>query len=138
RLVATPAGARAGATIAGLLLAVDFLSVVQSRIAMLDVFVAMFDTAAILFLVLDRDRRPDGSATLVDRLTLGRPWRLLAGASLGAATAVKWSGAYAALGVVLLVALWEVAARLDERGVWSAIGRSARAELPRSIVLLGA
>lgn len=140
RPIVPPLAARIGAAAAGLLLAVDFLSVVQSRVAMLDVFVAMFDTAAILFIVLDRDRPRgvEGPAGFLDRVALGRPWRLAAGASLGAATAVKWSGAYAALAVVLLVVAWEVGERLDERGVGSAIRRAVRAELPRSIVLLGA
>lgn len=139
RPVVSRGAARAGATAAGMLLAVDFLSLVQSRVAMLDIFVALFDTAAITFIVLDRDRQrePAWQASLVERLTLGRPWRFLAGASLGAATAVKWSGAYAALAVVGLVVLWEVAARLDERGLWSAARRAIAAEAPRSLVLLG-
>src|SRR3989304_4017871 len=66
----------------------------------------------------DRDRHPDlrlqrvrlgghGGGT---RLTLGRPWRLLTGASLGAALGVKWSGAYAGLLVVALLIAWETAA----------------------------
>lgn len=139
RPIVPPLAARLGAAAAGLLLAVDFLSIVQSRVAMLDIFVAMFDAAAILSVVLDRDRTraAEGQTTMIDRLTLGRPWRFAAGASLGAATAVKWSGAYAALAVVLLVAAWEIAARLDERGLGSAIRRAVRAELPRSLVLLG-
>ncbi len=138
RSVVPPAAARFGAAAAGLLMAVDFLAIVQSRVAMLDVFVVLLDTAAILFIVLDRDRdRASRPVTLLERLTLGRPWRLLAGASLGAATAVKWSGAYAALAVVALVAAWEIAARLDERGWWSAVRAALRAELTRSIVLLG-
>lgn len=139
RPVVSAGAARAGATAAGLLLAVDFLSLVQSRVAMLDIFVALFDTAAITCIVLDRDRQrePEWQASLVERLTLGRPWRFLAGASLGAATAVKWSGAYAALAVVGLVVAWEIAERLDERGFWSAARRAAVTELPRSVVLLG-
>lgn len=140
RLVASPRATRAGASTAALLLAIDFLALVQSRVAMLDVFVALFDLAAIACVVLDRDRDRDAGrrSTLIERLALGRPWRLLAGASLGAATAVKWSGAYPALAVVLLVVLFEVAARLDGRGIASAAWRAVRDEGPRSVLLLGA
>ena len=83
---------------------------------MLDAFVTMFVVAAILFAVHDRDRprpldwdrRPTG---ILSALALHRPWRLLAGMALGAAIAVKWSGAYVALAVIGLTAAWEIAAR---------------------------
>ena len=44
------------AGLAGLLLALDGLHIVQSRIAMLDVFLTTFVTAGVLFVVLDRNR----------------------------------------------------------------------------------
>jgi dolichyl-phosphate-mannose-protein mannosyltransferase len=122
-LVRSLAGARVpataatvGAFVAAALLAGDFLHLVQSRIAMLDVFVTLFVVAAVLFAVFDRDRyrRPawDLSPTgWLSRLTLGRPWRLLAGISLGAAVAVKWSGGYIGLAIIPLVIAWEIAAR---------------------------
>ncbi|MEO6058785.1 MAG: phospholipid carrier-dependent glycosyltransferase [Candidatus Limnocylindria bacterium] len=127
------------------LLAIDFLHLVQSRMAMLDVFVTLFVVAAVLFAVLDvtRDR---GSATRSwwTRLALGRPWRLLTGASLGAAVGVKWSGAYAGLVVVALLVAWETAASRDgheddgvRRSWWGAFAAAARRESPRSLVLLG-
>jgi len=40
-----------------------------------------------------------------------RPWRLAAGAAFGAAASVKWSGAYAILGAVILTATWETSRR---------------------------
>ena len=54
------------AGLAALLLALDGLHIVQSRIAMLDIFLTTFITAAMLFLVLDRERmdEPTGSAPL--------------------------------------------------------------------------
>ena len=137
-----------GAFTAAALLAGDFLHIVQSRIGMLDAFVTMFVVAAILFAVHDRDRprpldwdrRPTG---ILSALALHRPWRLLAGMALGAAIAVKWSGAYVALAVIGLTAAWEIAARRSagsdapprswSRATWLAI----REELPRSVVLLG-
>jgi dolichyl-phosphate-mannose-protein mannosyltransferase len=137
-----------GAFTASALLATDLLHVVQSRIAMLDVFVTAFVIAAVLFAVLDRDRpeqrawsrRPAG---WLSALALHRPWRLLAGVSLGAAVAVKWSGAYVALAVIPLTVAWEIARRRagqpDQprpgwgRATWLAI----REEGPRTMVLLG-
>jgi dolichyl-phosphate-mannose--protein O-mannosyl transferase len=140
-----------GATAAAGLLAVDFLHLVQSRIAMLDVFVTAFVLAAVLFAVLDRDR-PDAPrwerrpAGWLSALALHRPWRLLAGMALGAAAAVKWSGAYAALAVIPLTVAWEIARRRAGdpqhpgepppswgRAAWLAV----RAEGLRTLLLLG-
>ena len=126
--------ATVGAFAAAGLLATDFLHVVQSRIGMLDVFITLFVVAAALAIVLDRDGSRDR------RWLLGRPWRLVAGASLGAATAVKWSGAYVALAVIGLVIAWELARRHRERPAdgWGQVVRSAIAQeaLP-TLVLLG-
>jgi dolichyl-phosphate-mannose-protein mannosyltransferase len=127
-------GATIGAFAAAGLLAIDFLHLVQSRIAMLDVFITLFVVAAVLAIVLDRDGSRDR------RWLLGRPWRLAAGASLGAATAVKWSGAYVALAVIGLVIAWELAVRHRDRPAdsWGRVVRRAIAQeaLP-TLVLLG-
>jgi len=141
--------ATAGSFFSAGLLAGDFLHLVQSRIAMLDAFVTLFVVAAVLFAVLDHDRlrRPRWDRSpggWLSRLALGRPWRLLAGASLGAAVAVKWSGGYIGLGVIPLILAWEV---LDRRRdphwadappiPWgAALRRTAAEEGPRSLVLL--
>ncbi|HEX2221098.1 MAG TPA: phospholipid carrier-dependent glycosyltransferase, partial [Candidatus Limnocylindria bacterium] len=112
RPVVAAGAATVGAVAASALFATDFLHLVQSRVAMLDVFVGLFVVVAALAVVLDRERRRDREpAGLVGRLTLGRPWRFLAGAALGAAAAVKWSGAYIGLGLVVLTVAWEIAAR---------------------------
>ncbi|HYM52359.1 MAG TPA: phospholipid carrier-dependent glycosyltransferase [Candidatus Dormibacteraeota bacterium] len=146
----TGPAATAGAFVAAALLAGDFLHLVHSRLAMLDAFVTLFVVAAVLFAVLDRDRerRPvwDRSPPgWLRGLALGRPWQLLAGASIGAAVAVKWSGAYIALAVIPLILAWELAARRrDARQPeapprpWGAVlRRTVLEELPRSLVLLG-
>lgn len=143
------AGATVGATVASGLLAVDFLHVVQSRVAMLDVFVTLFVIATVLFSVLDgaRQRGPrgeDAEAPLwLRRITLGRPWRMATGLLLGAATATKWSGGYVALGLLILVVAWEMAAPLDAaeeapRVGWrTRFGAALRRELLPSLILLG-
>jgi dolichyl-phosphate-mannose-protein mannosyltransferase len=86
----------AAATLAAGLLAVEPLHVVQSRVATLDVFVALFGVAAVLCWLLDSD---SGSERLVP------PWRLAAGIACGAAVASKWSGVLALLTVLALVAV---------------------------------
>jgi dolichyl-phosphate-mannose--protein O-mannosyl transferase len=149
RPLAAPLAASAGAFVAAALLAGDFLHLAHSRLAMLDAIVTTLVTAAVLFAGMDRDRhrpaswerRPGGWLT---RLALGRPWRLLAGASLGAATAVKWSGAYVGLAVVGLIVAWEVVHRRridadpDRRRPWPEAARLAlREEGARTVVLLG-
>ncbi len=141
---ASEAGATVGATVASGLLAVDLLDVVQSRVAMLDVFVTLFVIATVLFAVLDggRTRGPRGedaeAPAWLRRVTLGRPWRLATGLALGAATATKWSGGYVAIGLVVLVVAWEMAASGEASSGWtSRFGAALRRELLPSLVLLG-
>lgn len=103
---------------AGLLLAMDGLHLVQSRIAMLDVFVVMWVTAAVACLVADRDQVRSRLAA-ADDLALGgwgprlglRPWLLATGVCLGAAVATKWSGLFFLPALGLLAFFWEVSAR---------------------------
>jgi dolichyl-phosphate-mannose-protein mannosyltransferase len=108
---------------AGLLLATESLNFVQSRISMLDIFLAAFVVAGFLFLALDRGwiqrRTPaptpaeDDDALLLslppDRppAPILRPWRLAAGVALGAAVATKWSGGAALAGAIVLALGWE-------------------------------
>lgn len=106
----------AAATLAGLLLAVDGLGIVLSRIGLLDGILTFFVVLGILFLVYDRQRvmprleerasHERGDApTLWGRVFWRRPWVVMAGIALGAATSVKWSGAYvlAAAGIYLVI-----------------------------------
>jgi dolichyl-phosphate-mannose-protein mannosyltransferase len=96
------------AGLASLLLALDGLHIVQSRIAMLDIFVTTFITAGMLFLVLDRERMDEelrGRWPTIERV-FGSPYRLWAGVFLGAAVATKWSGAFALAFAVVLCPAW--------------------------------
>ncbi|PRB01947.1 dolichyl-phosphate-mannose--protein mannosyltransferase [Microbacterium sp. MYb64] len=104
------------ASIAGLLMAIDGLGIVLSRIGLLDGILTFFIMLGILFLVYDgRQTMPrledrasherGDDPTLWGRVFWRRPWVLAAGVALGAATSVKWSGGYvlAAAGIYLVV-----------------------------------
>jgi dolichyl-phosphate-mannose-protein mannosyltransferase len=105
------------AGLAGLLLSLDGLSIVQSRMATLDVFLATFVLAGVYLMVLDRKasrRRTQNGwqpSTFVER-TFGTGYRLGAGLVLGAAVATKWSGLFA---LVFVAAVCAQATPRDER-----------------------
>ncbi|HEV7826323.1 MAG TPA: phospholipid carrier-dependent glycosyltransferase [Mycobacteriales bacterium] len=109
--------------LAGLLLALDGLAVVQSRVALLDVFLMFFVLAAFGCLLLDRDARRrqvlrDVEEGLVTPRHFPRRrrgdlpwWRLAAGVMLGCALGVKWSAVWYVIGFALLILAWEVGVR---------------------------
>ena len=130
------------AGVAGLLLATENLNFVQSRISMLDIFVATFVVAGFLCLVLDRrwiERRtppPPATEDLADESLLLelppdrppspilRPWRVATGLAFGAALATKWSGGTALVGAIVLVVAWERSRRKEAgfpRPLWEAV-----------------
>ena len=108
---------------AAFLLALDPLHFVQSRVAMLDIFIPMFGLGAILCLLVDRDRkRPDAG-------TLWRPWLAAAGILGGAALASKWSGAFFMAMAGVLAISWAIGARRAEGASFGqAFIRSAKEE----------
>ncbi|WP_246093419.1 dolichyl-phosphate-mannose--protein mannosyltransferase [Microbacterium kyungheense] len=105
------------AVVAGLLMAVDGLAISMSRVALLDTSLTFFVLLAFLLVLRDRERTMARIATTVAArydgdsppswgpILWNRPWIIAAGAALGAASAVKWSGAWvlAGLGVYLVV-----------------------------------
>ena len=102
--------------IAGLLIAVDGLSLVLSRTAILDVFLQFFVVAAFGALVLDREQMrarlgalvADGADLAQGVPSLGpRPWRLLAGVLFGLGLAVKWTALSFFVLFVILSLLWD-------------------------------
>ncbi|GAB3194200.1 dolichyl-phosphate-mannose--protein mannosyltransferase [Nesterenkonia suensis] len=98
--------------LAGTLTAIDGHHLVMSRVALLDIFLMLFVLAAFGALLADRyhGRRRLADSGPATRLAW-RPWRLLAGALLGAAAAVKLSGlAFLAVFGVLVI-LWDLQAR---------------------------
>ena len=107
--------------IAGLLLCVDGVTYVTSRIGMLDIYQVLFVVAAAGALLVDRDRMRERMhrAALAGRLHLSdfgprlgfRWWRFTAGVMLGLATGVKWSGLYFIAFFGLLAVAWDWALR---------------------------
>jgi dolichyl-phosphate-mannose--protein O-mannosyl transferase len=100
------------AAVAAVLTGTEHLLFVQSRVAMLDVFLAFFVVLGFVLLVADRLHR-----------FRYRPLRLAAGAAFGLAIAVKWSGVLALLGAIVLAVAWERSRRKaagEERPLLSA------------------
>jgi dolichyl-phosphate-mannose--protein O-mannosyl transferase len=84
------------AGLAGFLVALDGLDIVQSRMAMLDIFLSTFALAGVFFLLRDRERIRAGDGSAGSRLDrwFGTRERFWAGVMLGAAASVKWNGAW--------------------------------------------
>jgi len=93
------------AAVAGLLMALEGLSITLSRTAILDGILAFFVVLGFYFTILDGEQwRQRLRSTRSSSLML-RPWLLAAGLTLGLAISVKWSGLYflAAFGLYTLV-----------------------------------
>lgn len=130
--------------VAGLLLTVDGLSLVMSRVALLDIFLALFVVAGFACLVVDRDRVREQMAAAVQAGSVGRygprllprPWRLAGGVLLGLGCGVKWSGVYFLAGFALLSLLWDRAARRTSGAEHPTTGSALR-DLPGAAFSLG-
>lgn len=95
--------------VAGLLMTLDGLQLVLSRLALLDIFVAFWLLLAVHLLVMDRDhvrRRLAAGAGL-----RWRPWLLLSGVAWGLAIGTKWTPVYALAVFGLLAWAWTAGAR---------------------------
>ena len=152
--------------VAGLLMAVENLNVVMSRVGLLDIHLELWIVLAFVLFLLDRrwiERRQavaeDTGACRRARRSrpatrprddrgrrcgrtgrprappppavspIWRPWRFAAGAALGAATAVKWSGAFALFSVVVLAYMWETTRRHRGDRTWlRSFGRAVSRE----------
>ncbi|WP_340536846.1 dolichyl-phosphate-mannose--protein mannosyltransferase [Nocardioides sp. GXZ039] len=109
--------------VAGLLLAFDGLHFVLSRIALLDIFLALFLLCGVACVVNDRDWHRAKLARLVGdepltrarwgpvRGLLFRPWLLVGGVCFGLAIGTKWTAAYPLAAFGLLVWIWSGGAR---------------------------
>ncbi len=108
---------------AGLLMAFDGLQFVLSRLALLDIFLALFLLCAVSCVVNDRDWHRRRLARLIDPTAPGpprwgpvlgvlwRPWLLLAGVCFGLGIGTKWTAAYPLAAFGVLVWVWSAGAR---------------------------
>ncbi len=131
--------------IGGLLLALDGLQLVLSRLALLDIFVAFFILLGTHLLVMDRDwfrrrladRVPDGVASGWGPRVWWRPYLLLAGVAWGLGVGTKWIALYPLAVFGLMVWLWSAGAR-RMFGVRLAALKSALIDgVPAALVLIG-
>jgi dolichyl-phosphate-mannose-protein mannosyltransferase len=107
--------------IAGVLLIVDGISQVQSRIGMLDIFLAMFVLAAFGCLIIDREQVHERLAIVIREGRIAdtgfgprlgvRWWRFGAGVALGLACGTKWSGVYYLIAFAVMSVVWDACAR---------------------------
>ncbi len=124
---------------AGLLLTVDGLHFVLSRLALLDIFLALFMLLAVTCLVADRDWYRDKLARLqtepvTDAASWGpvrgllfRPWLLWSGLFWGLAVGTKWTALFPMAAFGVMVWIWSAGARRSF-GVRSSLLRSAVAD----------
>ncbi len=121
RLARRVTGSTLLGVVAGLLVALDGVALVLSRLALLDIYVAFFLVCAVSCMVADRDQRrrrfadrvSGTSATGVGpvRGMLLRPWLAGAGVAFGLSLGTKWSNVYALAAMGLLVWAWDVGLR---------------------------
>ncbi|WP_374120056.1 dolichyl-phosphate-mannose--protein mannosyltransferase [Streptomyces sp. LS1784] len=129
---------------AALLMSVDGLQLVMSRVGLLDGIQMFFVLASFGSLLIDRDhtraRLADGAGAVedADAVRLGwRPWRIAAGVFVGAACAVKWNGAPILAAFGILTVLWDQAGRrgAGARHPWRSMLR--RDAVPAFLAMVG-
>jgi dolichyl-phosphate-mannose--protein O-mannosyl transferase len=102
---------------AGFLLAIDGMAITMSRTALLDAPQTFFLLLGFWFFLIDnkQSRLRIGYAIQEGKNTLlwFRPWLVLTGVALGAATAIKWSGLYLLAAIGLYVVFSELVLRKD-------------------------
>ena len=134
RLVRRLTGSTWLGCLAGLLLCVDGMHFVMSRLALLDGFLTFWIVSAVACLVADRDHIARHLDTSLAWRPL-RPWQLLAGVCFGMAIATKWSGLFPLAVAGLLVVGWELLLRW--RSPLRDAGAPRAAWWGRALVLVG-
>jgi dolichyl-phosphate-mannose-protein mannosyltransferase len=105
--------------LAGLFMCLDGLEFVQSRVALLDIFLMFWIVAGFACLVADRDFARRRLARLVEERGAGeygpwlgiRWWRIAAGLCFGLALGSKWTAIWFIAGFALLGFFWDIGAR---------------------------
>lgn len=120
RFVRRVTGSTALGLVGGLLLALDGLQLVLSRLALLDIFLAFFILLGVHCVVADRQWF---RARLAKGATRGlfRPWLLAAGVAFGLAVGTKWTALFPLAAFGLLLTAWNYGARRAFRQPWALV-----------------
>lgn len=95
--------------IAGILLAVDGMHFVHSRVALLDLILMFWALCGFALLLIDRDKSREFLSIWGE---FGpRPYRLLSGVCLGLAAGTKWSGFYIVFAFAVMSLVWDASAK---------------------------
>lgn len=135
---------------AGLFLAVDGQHLVQSRTALLDIFLTFWVVVAMCLVFVDRQSmrahmardlalRAGGKRKghgIVARTGV-RWWLIAAGVAFGLATGVKWSGLYMLAVAGILVAVWDASARQLAGSPRWALQSLVRGAIPAFFAMVG-
>lgn len=147
RLVRRMTGSTLLGITAGLLLSLDGMQFVLSRLALLDIFLAFFILLAVHCLVADRqwlrarlaERVPtqlDGSTSGPVRGLLFRPWLLASGVCWGLAIGTKWTALYPLAAFGVLTWLWSAGARRSFGVRWATLRSVLTDGLPAFVHLV--
>ena len=97
--------------LAGLFLAVDGLAITLSRTALLDASLTFFLLLGFWLFLIDQEKSRLRITRAIEEsknsILVFRPWLILAGVALGAASSIKWSGLYLLAGIGLYVVFSE-------------------------------
>ncbi|WP_198652205.1 dolichyl-phosphate-mannose--protein mannosyltransferase [Nocardioides allogilvus] len=110
RFVRRVSGSTALGLVGGLLLALDGLQLVLSRLALLDIFLAFFILLGVHCVVADRQWFRSRLARGRTR-ALFRPWLVAAGIAFGLAVGTKWTALFPLAAFGLLLTAWNYGAR---------------------------
>ena len=117
------------AILAGFFLAIDGLAITLSRTALLDASLTFFLLLGFWFFLFDQESSRVKITRAIENsessILWFRPWLILAGVSLGAASSIKWSGLYLLAGIGVYVVISEALLRKNSsepnwlrKGVW--------------------
>jgi len=97
--------------LAGFFLAVDGLAITLSRTALLDASLTFFLLLGFWLFLIDQEKSRLRITRAIEEsknsILVFRPWLILAGVALGAASSIKWSGLYLLAGIGLYVVFSE-------------------------------
>lgn len=138
RLALRLTGSLAFASIAGLLITIDGVHFVMSRIALLDIFLTLWLVCMVASLAADRD----WLATRLERgVPVGwfRPWQFAAGMCAGLAVGTKWSALWVVAAFGITMVLWEMVLRGKPASITDGAIRLMRVGVPAfgHLVVLG-